>query len=602
MTAKFNADILARLGEASPEELAAALAAISEDSAAFRGVPATQDNVTAMQALADAANAINAQTASRKALADKATAALAEIDAATAEPERAAPDQSGMATAQAAAQGAGTEGGAETGDTEETGTEGETDDNTEDDPEDGTDDGTAPDENEGGTVTASGRRKLGGVKTTSGATSASLPVARVTTTALAATGTTQFGEALDRKALAEAFSTVANNVRSLNGRSARPERYPVAKITTEYPEARRLGRESFANMERVEAVVEAARTTHALDNGQALVAAGLCAPLETLYDVRVIGDTDRPVRDALVRFGADRGGIQYRPAINGVSQTGGIGIWTEADDEADPLVPKTCVEIDCPGIVSAQVEAIYQCLTMSNMSTRFDPESMDAAIKAQAIAHARVAENRLLTTLTTASTRVYSTQVLGATRDILVTLDKMVAYFRSVYRLNSNAALRLILPSWARELMRADITRQMVGDGLDALAITDEMIADWFRRRNVNVTWHLDGIDPANMGAPVIDIVNQQYAALVADASVPPFPDVISAQLFVEGDWLFLDGGTLDLGVVRDSDLNGQNRFQTFSESWEFPAFRGLASFHLVMRVQPTGQSAATASTAGVTD
>jgi hypothetical protein len=262
------------------------------------------------------------------------------------------------------------------------------------------------------------------------------------------------------------------------------------------------------------------------------------------------------------------------------------------------------VEVDCPGIVTAQVEAIYKCLTFSNMSTRFDPEFMDSVVQAQAIAHARHAENKLLTSLTNASKQVYSNKLLGAVRDALVTLDKMVAYFRSYHRLSTNTPLRMIAPAWLMNLLRADLTRQMVGDGLDALAVSDEQVADWFRRRNVNITWHLDGIDPADLTVPEPDITipNQQYSLLATNSVAPPFPDVVSTLLFVEGDWLWLDGGTLDLGVVRDSSLNADNRFQTFSESWEFPAFRGVESFHLAMTLQPTGQSAATVDTSGATD
>ena len=238
------------------------------------------------------------------------------------------------------------------------------------------------------------------------------------------------------------------------------------------------------------------------------------------------------------------------------------------------------------------------------MTTRFDPEFYQAVIQSQNIAHARFAENRLLTTLTTASKDVYSTRLLGATRDVLATLDHMVAYYRNVHRLANDVPLRWIAPLWALNLMRCDIVRQMVGDGLQSLAVTDAEITRWLTERNINPTWHLDGIDPADLTTPDPDVVipAQFYTVLADQSAVPGFPDMISSLLFAEGDWLFLDGGTLDLGVVRDSTLNAANRFQTFSESFEFPAFRGIESIHLAIAVQPTGQSAATVTTASVTD
>lgn len=409
----------------------------------------------------------------------------------------------------------------------------------------------------------------------------------------------QEGAELDRRGVADSFANALDQVGRVPGDSIR---VPLVRLATELPESRRLsGTDAWDNMLRMESVIESAQK----GSKESLVAAGgFCSPLQPLYDIPVIGDTDRPVRDALARFQADRGGITYRPAINGVAQTGGIGVWTAADDTNASPTPKSCAIISCPGVVTAQVEAIYQCLEFSNMSARFDPEWADSVVRAQAIAHARFSENRLLTQLTTASTRVQTKQLLGAVRDALATVDHMVAYYRSVHRLSQNARLRMILPSWAFNLFAADLTRQMVGDGLQVFQITPEQVQSWFATRNVAVTWHLDGIDPADIPAspgPALTIPPQVYSPVTADQVIPGFPDVVSALLFAEGDWLLLDGGTLDLGIIRDSTLVGLNRYRTFSEEFLLPTFRGIESLHIAMSLQPTGASAATVATETVT-
>lgn len=620
MTA-FNADILGRLGDADTgapvgatlPEIDAALAAIRTDAAALReqnaGSEPTQESVTQYGALLDAARKLNAAKARLQALAGQQVAQFTELDELTAPPAPeaapeaapeppAAPEIPAPATENASGQGA---------DTTDTGPS--------------TDDGTATDTGESA-VTASGRRPLGGTTPPAAATATrTLPRVVHTTTAAAGLDTHSPGISLGREDLANAFAAKA---RAVTGPVNGYERYKVATVRSEYPEDRMLlrDRSAFGNMEVVDKVVRGAQRVHASDNlkekvvvsrgpdaEDALTAAGLCAPLENLYDIETIGDTGRPVRDALTRFGADRGGIQWRPALDGVTQTGGIGVWTPTDDEDETPTPKTCVEIDCPGVLTAEVDAIYQCLTFSNMSTRFDPEWMDSTIQAQRIAHDRFAENRLLTQLTTASKNVYSSKLLGATRDALRTVDQMVSYYRSVHRLSENAPLRLIAPSWMRDLMRADIVMQMVGDTLASLQVADADLARWFAVRNVNVTFHLDGINPPDVDLTT-DIVtpSQVYTLLATNSPVPSWPNngganiinpvsVVSTILFREGDWLYLDGGTLDLGVVRDSTLNGLNRFQTFSESFETTAFRGIESIHLVMQLQATGESAATADT-----
>jgi hypothetical protein len=92
------------------------------------------------------------------------------------------------------------------------------------------------------------------------------------------------------------------------------------------------------------------------------------------------------------------------------------------------------------------------------------------------------------------------------------------------------------------------------------------------------------------------------YANAADGSVVPPFIDKIDSVLFAEGDWLFLDGGTLDLGLVRDSALNKINRYQTFVETWEGVSFQGIESLRLVMGVQPTGMAGGTLDLSSLVD
>lgn len=608
MSRAFNADILGRLGEATADELRAALAAIQEDAASY--TESTPAAAAEMRSLRDAATAIrgeitNREQAAAEFAADRDAIALAAKD------DKPKADDKAKGPAKPAAKdddegddNARREVSQPGAEVQERANEAQAETAV-----------SADEAAQGDGHTAAGRRPLG----TAGhqpATNAprSVGIVKVTTYAnggLARTPNT--AQQLSHGDLARSLAERAQAWKHM-----RPgDKIPLATVVSEYPANRTLSNSYEDNLPKLERVLDDVRSRTAEENlrdlvtvrsgrdGEgALVAAGLCGPLQTLYDIRVIGDQDRPVRDALVKFGVTRGGIQYRPAVDALAQTGGIAVWTQDDDEADPLVPKTCVEIDCPGVVSASVDATYMCLTHSNMSTRFDPEFYDSVLRAQRIAHARFAENRLLTALTTASIDVYSAQVLGATRDILATLDHMVAYVRNRHRLNTRTPLRWIAPAWMQDMIRCDITRQMVGDGLQSLAVTDAEISRWFAARNVNVTYHLDGINPADITTPDPDVVvpAQFYTNLVDDSAVPGFADAISTLLFPEGDWLYLDGGTLDMGVVRDSTLNSQNRFQTFSEEFQTVAFRGIQSIHLVIRAQPNGASAATVSTSAVVD
>lgn len=580
---KFDVEILGRLADLTPDEITAALAAIRAEAGSFAGQDPTPEIVSRSAELADAARQLNGERTRRAEEAknfEDNLSALEELTTPAPEPEQ-KPDTGQPQPERAPSPQPEELTRKPEGDNAPDGGEGDAPAN---DPGDET-------------VTAAARRRLGSHNTGVPAGSPALEQVVYRTTAATGLKEATAGEELDREKLFTAFHDKIRTVRSTPFTGDRPEKYNVTTVRAEFPESRRLSREdtAFTVMDKINAAVKEAQKPLP----QALTAAGLCAPLENLYDIEVIGDDDRPVRDALVRFGVDRGGIQYRPSFDGVSQNVGVGVWTVANDEADPLVPKVCAEIDCPALVDEVVDAIYQCLTFSNFSTRFDPEWMAAVIRAQQVWHARFAENRLLTRITTESKAVYSTQILGAARDALWTLDHMIAYYRNVHRLNGDTPLRLIAPRWMLDMLRADVTYQMVGDGIQSLALTDSEISSWFSARNVRITWHLDGIDPADITTPDPDIVvpAQFYTTLATGSPVPGFPDAVSTLLFREGDWLHLDGGTLDLGTVRDSTLNGQNRFQTFSENWEGLAFRGIESFQLVMRLNPTGASAATVAT-----
>jgi hypothetical protein len=409
--------------------------------------------------------------------------------------------------------------------------------------------------------------------------------------------------------LGEAFGLRLDAIRRGHGRGADGEHVPVATVRTTFPEDRRLREnEVEANTTLVAAATnrDALRAAgeHAAANGTLVAAGGLCGPIESLYDVPVLGSTARPVRDALANFGAERGGVQWREHLSFGDLAGAVGFWTLAMDEAmgdpgqaDPD-PKPCLEVLCPGQVEAYVEAITLCLLFRNASARFDPEGTAANITAAQIAHARIAENRLLSQLGALSTTVTYGETLGAVRDLLTFLDQLLAQYRSFYRLDDAVALRMVLPQWVRDLMRADLTRGMAGD-LDALAVAEAAINGWFQRRGVNITWHLDGLPARAAAAGAAPAIPAQgYGAFTPGGAVAAFPGAIEALLWVEGDMLHLDGGTLDLGVVRDSALNGRNEYKTFSESWEGVAHRGVEAIRGVVTTRPLGMVAGTVDTA----
>lgn len=384
--------------------------------------------------------------------------------------------------------------------------------------------------------------------------------------------------------------------------AAQDENVLVASIRTTVPEDRVLGDDPRVNSRRIVAATD--RTNDAL-----VAAGGLCAPIENLYDVDILGSVARPVRDALVGFQADRGGISYRVPPTFQQAAGAVSQWTLEDDAAvgDPDTPdgetpsKPCIEVFCTPTQQAFLYAVPLCMTFHNITARTDPEMTAANVQAGMIAHARFAENLLLAGIANASKTLTSGTLLGATRDLLVAFDHVIAYYRNRHRLEDAVTLRNILPRWVRDLIRADLTRGMAGD-LDALAVADAQIDSWFARRGVNVTWHLDGRAATVAGAGEVAMAQQFYSDAADLSAVPGFPDQVENLLFPDGDMLFLDGGQMDLGVVRSADLVSTNSYRQFVETFEGLAPRGLEPLRVVSTVQPRGAVAGTVDTAAIND
>lgn len=363
------------------------------------------------------------------------------------------------------------------------------------------------------------------------------------------------------------------------------EQHTVASFTTTFPSDRMLNANDIeGNRSKINAVT----------SPEAVVAAGgLTAPVETSYEIFELGETSvRPVRDALAVFGADRGGLRFMTPPVLTDLEGAVSVWTMQDDidaataEA-PNPVKPCLRVAAGVEVTVYIDAIPLCLTFGNLSSRAYPELVERHTQLAMVQQARFAETRLLTRIGALSTQVSAASQLGAARDIFVQLEQAAAAYRSRYRLDPSAPLRTIFPEWFKNALRADLTKQLPGDGRDGtFNLAEAEINKWFSTRNINVSWHLDGETGQIFGAQ-------------ADGALLGFPANVIWYLFSEGTFLFLDGGTLDLGLVRDSTLNGTNDYKVFVETFEGVAKVGVEALRVTSALAIKGSSSATTVVAG---
>ena len=383
-------------------------------------------------------------------------------------------------------------------------------------------------------------------------------------------GYTAGSELADMKVVAEAMSKRLHGLRRVNGGDG--EQHIVASITTSYPEARTLTQDAEANWDKIQAVA----------SPEAMVASGgHSAPFTVKYDIFGIGTTERPVRDALPRFQADRGGIRFitPPVLSDYDNA--VGVWTNVVDTAPDTATKASLTVSAATENTVATDAVTLQLQFGNLMTRAYPELIARHNELGLIQHAREAETQILSRLTTLSTAVTSTSLIGMGRDFLVQLGRAASQYRGRHRLPADFPLRAIIPAWIKDAMAADLTLAAPGDNtLNAYGDIDAYIA----ARGINPTYTIDG--SAMTGSQGANAMNG-------------FTNTFVWYLFAEGTFLFLDGGTLDLGIIRDSTLVGTNDYKMFVETFEGVAKVGVESLRVTSTINVNGVAAALRDTTG---
>ena len=383
-------------------------------------------------------------------------------------------------------------------------------------------------------------------------------------------GYTAGAEMSDANDIAEAMVSRLHGLRRVKGGDG--EQHIVASVTTKYPESRVLTQDTESNVAKIKAVA----------SPEAIVASGgHSTPFEVKYDIFGFGTTDRAIRDSLPRFAADRGGIRYiLPPVLG-DYGNAVGVWTNAVDTSPGTDVKNSLTITAASETTVATDAVTLQLQFGNLMTRAYPELVARHNELALIQHAREAEQYLVGKISDASTAVTSSSLIGVARDFLVQVGRAATAYRSRHRLDPAMQLKVIAPAWVKDAMRADLVLAMPGDG--TMNVADAEIEGYLAARGVSITWSLD-----------LDVFGSQGAGAMTE-----FPDTFSWYLFAEGTFLFLDGGTLDLGIIRDSTLVGTNDYKMFVETFEGIAKVGIESIKVTSTIAVNGVAAALRDTTG---
>lgn len=365
----------------------------------------------------------------------------------------------------------------------------------------------------------------------------------------------------------------------------------MGTIERNWPEERILSpTDDLANDAKINAVV----------GRDALVASGgICGPVGVDYTMSTIAQAARPVRDSLAQFAATRGGIRYAlpHTLAAVTTDAPAGLWTAANDVAlNSPSTKARATFACQSVQEVLVDAITQQVKFGNFAYRFFPEQITQYMETVDAVTARLAEATLLATITTGSTAVTAgNYTVGAARELLSIIDRGTEAMSYRHRMAENTPIRVIMPEFLQGMIREDLAKNLPGDSggqSERLAIANREMLNWFAVRNINVTWSQD----SPTGAATLQGFPAQFAG-----DLLAWPSTTVIWMFPEGTWLFLDGGTLDLGLIRDSTLISTNDLIMFQEVWEKAVMRGHESLAITCKIAPTGASIGTEAPTSVT-
>lgn len=313
-----------------------------------------------------------------------------------------------------------------------------------------------------------------------------------------------------------------------------------------------------------------------MDNASpsALVASGgWCAPSEQLYGFFDI-ECARGSVLTLPTFRANRGGVTWPissplPAVNTTD-------WVHTEDDDIAGYEKPCITIPCPDWDECRLGAHGICVTAGNLMDRAYPENVRRYLNQVFIAHERNENLRKIAVLTGGSDTATFATSFAAASSLINAVLLQAAVYRDQYRMCDGAMLEAIFPLWIREVIRSDIARQEGAlTGAGGLP-TNAEINSWLRDSGVSPQFVNDW---------------QSLAQGTASTETVDWPATVDFLLYAPGTWVEFNGGTLDLGVVRDSVLNSTNDFTAaWMEEFWCIGMKGYQSWVVTVPVCPSGE------------
>ena len=239
-------------------------------------------------------------------------------------------------------------------------------------------------------------------------------------------------------------------------------------------------------------------------------------------------------------------------------------VTTEAITEGTVRVFKPSMRIPCPTWSEYMLEADGLSITHGNLTNRAWPalgqRYVDLAVTAHERRMARLKLSKVIATISGTDTITLTDVGSDAAGELLAGTDLATLAYRDQYGMSMDTTLEAVYPMWVPNAIRATLARRA---GVDLLSVPTSQIVNWFVERNVRPQFIRD-FQPlyTSGGGPLV------------------FPSTVQFLIYPAGGYFAGSGGSIDLGVQRDSKLNEAN---DFTLAW-------MEEFYLVGQRGPDGR------------
>lgn len=271
-------------------------------------------------------------------------------------------------------------------------------------------------------------------------------------------------------------------------------------------------------------------------------AGGWCAPSETMYDFcsyeTVSGILDIPT--VTIR----RGGINFTKGPDYATLAASWG-FLQTETQAEAGTEKDCYAVECPPFAETRLDAVGFCVTAGVLtaSPAGYPELIRRVLEIGTVAHAHKVNaeviNRIQTIIGAATNYL---EVGAATADLLQAIELGALRLRYSLAMAENATVEVVLPIWAKALIRADLSRRT---GVDMLAVGDAEINRWLAARGVKAQF----------------VYDYQNLASGTTGAWTELPGTLELMMYPAGAFIKGTSPVLDLDTIYDSVGLSTNTF-----------------------------------------